>query len=461
MTFPLPCSSFEELMIAKDSLPYPCDIWVRMRFSGEFDQDIFRDCWRDMIGMHPLFGCRLERGVTGHRWVKSHRIPEIDWILRTPAESSNLTNRQDWPEPKPFSLSEGNLMYPFVVDHQNGNYEFVLQLHHVLCDGLGILDALEDLWTLYDRAVSGVPHKRLDRFAGVSSERRLVSRNRFGLDWNKFSKLFPKQLVGLAGVRQFLMRAPVSLVPHDLPQSFPSKVTSLETKINKPLFRSIRAYAQKKSVTVNECIAAAIFEGVSGFRNDGLRNEREDAKPSDWIRMMVPMDMRTSEDKKNLTACNVVSSVFLDRQPAQISEFDSLLLSLNQEMNLIKENKLAFMFLLSIWLRKNFRFGRHGSTLVKRCETTVVFTNLGRVFPRTKLTKLSSGLQSGNVVLNDFSALAPLNPFMVVAISFCEFSSVPSLHLRYCDRVLTTDEASAIMSRILGRLQQFTTLVEN
>jgi NRPS condensation-like uncharacterized protein len=421
-----------------------------MSFRGEFDQAIFQNCWREMLDLHPLLGCRLERKPSGHRWVKSSQIPEIEWVVRSLGDVGEMVNEQVWPEPKPFHLSEGKLMFPSVVDYQNGTYEFLLQIHHVLSDGLGILDALEDLWTLYDRSVSGIPHKRLDRFDGVQIEQRLASRNQFGLNLKKLLNLIPKQMVGLAGVRQFLMRAPVPLVSHDLPKSFSQKVTSVETELNESLFRSIRAFAQQNAVTVNECLAAAIFDGVSAFRQD-----REEGKANDWIRMMVPMDMRTSEDKKSLTACNVVSSVFLDRQPAQISEFDSMLLSINKEMNLIKENKLAFMFLLSIWLRKLFRFGRHGSSDVKRCETTVVFTNLGRVFPRTKLTKLSEGLQSGKVVLNNFSILAPLNPFTILAISFSEFASVPKLQLRYCDRVLSSDEANSIMSKIVGRLQQF------
>jgi NRPS condensation-like uncharacterized protein len=450
MTFSLPCSSFEELMLAKDSLPYPCDIWVRMSFNGEFDQAIFKDCWREMLNLHPLLGCRLERRLAGHRWVKSSQIPEIEWVVRSPDDVGEMVNEQFWPKPKPFHLAEGQLMFASVVDYQNGSYEFLLQIHHVLCDGLGILDALEDLWSLYDRSVNGTPHKRLERFHGVRSEQRLKSRNQFGLNVKKLLRLIPKQIVGLAGVRQFLMRAPVSLVSHDLPKSFPKTVASIETELDASLFRSIRAYAQQNAVTVNECVAAAIFEGVSAFRQD-----REEGKANDWIRMMVPMDMRTSEDKKSLTACNVVSSVFLDRQPVQIAEFDSMLRSINQEMNLIKDNKLAFMFLLSIWLRKLFLFGRHGSSVVKRCETTVVFTNLGRVFPRSKLTKLSEGLQSGKVVLNSFTALAPLNPFTILAMSFSEFASVPKLQLRYCDRVLSLDEANSIMRKIVGRLQQF------
>ena len=450
MTVPLPCSSFEELMLAKDSLPYPCDIWVRMSFSGEFDQAIFKDCWREMLNLHPLLGCRLERKRAGHQWVKSSQISEIEWVVRSSGDNGELVNEQVWPAPKPFHLSEGQLMFPSVVDYKNGTYEFLLQIHHVLCDGLGILDALEDLWTLYDRSISGTQHKRLERFSGVQSEQRLKSRNQFGLNVKKLLRLIPKQIVGLAGVRQFLMRAPVSLVSHDLPKSFPNKVTSIETALDASLFRSIRAYAQQNGVTVNECVAAAIFDGVSTFRND-----REEGNATDWIRMMVPMDMRTSEDKKSLTACNVVSSVFLDRQPVQIANFESMLRSINEEMNLIKDNKLAFMFLLSIWLRKLFRFGRHGSSVVKRCETTVVFTNLGRVFPRTKLTKLHEGLQSGKVVLTSFSALAPLNPFTILAISFSEFVSVPKLQIRYCDRVLSSGEANLIMGKIVGRLQQF------
>jgi NRPS condensation-like uncharacterized protein len=435
-------------MIAKDSEAYPCDIWVRMRLTGEFDQSLFQECWREMLGMHPLLKCRLERKATGHRWIESQQLPAIEWIVASPTETNTSFNEPIWPEPKEFDPYGGCLTFPFVVDYRNGSYDFFLQIHHVVCDGLGILDALEDLWTLYDRAVNGTVHKRLDRFCEVDCQQRLVSRNRFGLNVTKLVRLIPKQIVGLQGVRQFLMRAPVPLVSHEMPKSVPTRVSSMETDLSETLFESIRTFAKQHAVTVNECLAAAIFDGVAAFRR-----ERKQGQVNEWIRMMVPMDMRTSDDKKNLTACNVVSSVFLDRQPKQISDFVGNLKSVNKEMNLIKENKLAFMFLFSIWLRRLTRFGRHGSAVVKRCETTVVFTNLGRVFPRTKLTKQTQGLQSGKVLLTEFSILAPLNPLTVLAISFCEFASVPKLQIRYCNRVLTTDDAKSIMKKILGRLE--------
>lgn len=437
-------------MLAKDGEIYPCDIWVRMRLVGELNRDVFTECWDEMLRRHPLLICRLEKRSTGHRWVKSNQMPPIEWSVRSNVFAGDSNNQPIWPDPKPFDLEDGRLVFPTMVEYYAGGFDFFLQIHHALCDGLGILDALEDLWTLYDVAINGTSHKRLDRFLDIDCEQRLVSRNRFGLNLSKLFRLIPKQIVGLKGVRQFLMRSPVALVDHNLPRESPNQVSSIEACLSESSFRSIRAYAQQNRVTVNECIAAAIFDAVNDFRND-----RRESRPSDWIRMMIPMDMRSSDDKKGLTACNVVSSVFLDRQPTQVSDFKGLLNSINQEMHLIKENKLAFMFLLSIWLRKLTHIGRHGSALAKRCETTMVFTNLGRIFPRTKLTKGADGIRCGNLVLNDFSILAPLNPFTILAVSYCEFASIPKIQLRYCDRVMMTDDAKAIMDKIVRRLQQF------
>ena len=86
----------------------------------------------------------------------------------------------------------------------------VAQFHHACCDGLGAVAFIEDLLVAYAMAMKTSANG--PSLCPIEFE-RLRGPARFG--WSAWSllKLLPRQLVGLAGVRQFFGHAPSPAVP--------------------------------------------------------------------------------------------------------------------------------------------------------------------------------------------------------------------------------------------------------
>lgn len=433
MGFEIPFTPFEELMAARDTPAYPCDIWIRMPLVGRIDKVIFEKCVQRWLELNPLLACKAVSGWGGHRWRSQSANVSIRWIDKPTNQDA------DWPEPEALGLEQGTSMFFVIaesVDSQpSSTSTLYLQFHHSLADGLGIVQALHELWILYDEMISGRKHRH-----PVRSIDDLAQRNRFGLTTAKLLRMLPQQAVGLAGVRQFLSRKPSPLVPHALPNTPPNRIKTVSQSLPAEMLTQLRKFARSRQATLHECICASLFAAISQYRQ-----LKAVESPSDWIRVMIPMNMRSSHDKEKLSACNIVSAVFLDRTPEQIRDQGRLLSGIHAEMELIKTNKLAFMFLFSVWLRKLFTWGRPTAKANKHCETTFVFSNLGKVFGESPLCSTTHELTAGNVTIKEVELLAPLNPYMISAFTFMQYGQQGRLTLRYDDRVLLESDAIQLM----------------
>lgn len=440
MGFEFPFTSFEELMVAQASTAYPCDIWVKMPLNGRLDRAVFSDCVQRWLHLNPLLGCEAVRGWGGHRWKSRSFNASVRWVSQSnPVEF-------EWPTPDPLALDQGASLF-FVVSESIDSdgtpiSTLFLQFHHAQADGLGIIQALHELWLLYDEMVSGKSHE-----IPVRSIDDLIHRNRLGLTWPKLLRMLPQQAIGLAGVRQFLSRHPAPIVPHTPPTSAPTRVSTVGFSLSLERMKQLKAAAHAKQVSANECISAALFAGISQFRES-----REVESDSDWIRVMIPISMRSTHEIRSLSACNVVSAIFLDRTPAQVRDHATFLNGIHEEMELIKTNKLAFMFLFSVWLRKRLTWGQPKAKIIKRCETSFVFSNLGKVFGKSPLRTSTQELRAGNVTIKDFEILAPLNPYMISAFTFVQYGQRGKLTLRYDDRVLLESDANQLMQFVQQQL---------
>ncbi|XZE19783.1 hypothetical protein SH449x_005111 [Pirellulaceae bacterium SH449] len=435
----IPFTPFEELMVAQDSREYPCDIWVKLTLIGSLNRNIFERSVFRWLKLHPLLSSKVTRQRNGHQWHIHESVASVHWITESALTSSG------WPEPKTLSLETGKALHLFVVETESiegkASSTLFIQYHHAQADGLGIIRAIHELLLIYDAEFRGALHNPPER-----SIEDLFLRNRFGLSWGKIIRILPQQAIGLAGVRQFLLRHPVPIVPHERGSEKPEQVATESISLSESDIQRLKRHATWKRVSMNECLATGLFRGIAAFRGS-----RELQLDNDWIRAMIPVNMRTAHEMKTLSACNVVSAVFLDRTPVQIRDPDSLLQGIHAEMNLIKENKLALLFIFSIWLRKILSWGRHASKRVRRCETSFVFSNLGKVFAKSPLYSAknhNSALMSGDIIVKDFEILAPLNPYMVAAFTFVQFGERGRLTLRYDDRILDRSEAQDLMQHV-------------
>jgi len=282
--------------------------------------------------------------------------------------------------------------------------------------------------------------------------RRLAARGKYGLSAWRLLKMAPRQLVGLVGAMQFFGRQPAPVLPHQTvpdddppPAGYPasrSQVLAVEET------QSLRRAAKRRGVTLNDLLARDVFLALHDWRT---RHGAGD--PHQWLRMMVPMNLRRNSDRL-LPAANVVSSVFLDRRGVDCDDAGRLLRGIHDEMQLIKDNQLGLTFIL--WLRACglLRGGLRRYARKDQCITSSVFTNLGTLDRRTPLPKEDGFVVAGDVVLREIDTIVPIGPYNCVAFSAHIYARRLAFTLHYDPRPVSDRQAADLLETLARHLRE-------
>ncbi|MCE3014999.1 MAG: hypothetical protein LW870_03975 [Pirellula sp.] len=443
----LACTAFEELMLAQDNVAFPCVICLRMAFDGKLQRELFTQAIDWMVETNPLFRSRIVRGKLGrHFWeIQSKSDYPIHW---------EQTEREpNWPKTRTIDLKSTTGVVVEAMELADPVLKSIrtiifVHIHHAVADGQGIMQAMHEMWLRYDALFHSNPLPNWERVP-----QKLSARNRFGLNLSKVAKMLPKLSVGLLGVRQYVMRTPKPLMDTLDPIKFKEaepNIHAISFRLTKEESQRLRQAVQVCEKTVNDVVAGIVFEACLK-----LLQTQATFRDNDWLRMMVPISMRGSEEYRRQTACNIVSCVFLDRVPAQIKDRATLLQSVHDELELIKKNRLAFLFVFSIWLRKMFTLPWPNATgkVPSRCQTSVVFSNLGRVFSDGRAA--TRRFVAGDVTLENVAILAPLSPWMMATFVATQYVGEQQLTLRYDSRWISELQARSLVDHCQQQLQQF------
>ncbi len=226
------------------------------------------------------------------------------------------------------------------------------------------------------------------------------------------------------------------------------QVTAIHYAYSIEQTQQLKDSARQQQATLNDLLASFVFQAC-----DSMRRAQNGYRAQQWLRMMVPMSLRGPESA-GLSACNVVACVFLDRTGPQIQDHAWLLASIHREMELIKRNRLGFLFILSLWIKKIMRFRSRrrglGVPPVKRCHTSIVFSNMGRIFEQTELPKTVDGrLQAGSICLEACQILAPVADLMSIAITAYQYAGRVTLSLRYDSHTISQADAKRLLRLIV------------
>lgn len=436
----LRCSAFEEFMLDQDAPEHPCVICLRLELEGELDGPRLNLALVAVAQRHPLLRATLE-SRWGKLWWQIQ--PDVAAELQVHAGPAPA-----WPSARYFDLTHTvGLQVDLFPAESSRPHILFLQIHHALADGLGCLQVVEDLLAEY-----ASPSDRSSPSSSIDTNSiELAQSNRFGLGAIQILRLIPNQCVGLAGVRQFLMRRPVPLYCGQVNHTESARLTALKLQLTREQTELLKQNAKQHGATLNDYLAGLVFEAC-----DELRRDQAAYNQAEWLRMMVPMSLRNAQTQQ-LSACNVVSCVFLDRTGQQIAHRPELIRSIHDEMELIKRNRLAFMFIFSLWLRKVWRFRARRATLVaakpRRCQTSMVFSNMGRIFETSRLPITPDGqVQADQLKLTGLEVLAPVAPLMHVAIMTFHYAGRITLSLRYDGQAISGTNAARLLQRIAQRI---------
>lgn len=436
----LPLTAFEEHMLVDDRPSHPMVIVSRFDFSGTPPTAAIASAFTDVIRREPLLAARVSRPRFGRpRWVTGP-VPQLhrSTATRPPEPGSASLPRLD-PETGPVVHAE-------IIEHPAG-WSLVLAVHHAACDGLGLV-AFVERWLL---AAVGVASRRPRPAADVLASLR--GRGRVAATWREFVRLLPRLRVGIAGIRQFVSRRVVRLGAGTDAQpaadSADWRPELVVAELDAGVLAGLEASALADGVMVNDVLAAAFIAAVDEMAAAADRP----AAAERWIRLGVPMSLRTKSDHA-LPAANRVSMVFLDRQADQCRDDRGLVAGIHAEMELIRSHALGHIFPLSLEAGRLLPGGLARTTESPEPQATAVLSNLGRCFHRSALADAAGGLRVGEGRLESWWIVPPVRPGTALAAATHETAGRRVIAIHVDTAAMPRAAATAILGRMVERLRE-------
>jgi hypothetical protein len=457
MQYPARLVPFEQLMYFLDQPNHPNSLGIRLRFEGRIDRDAAIAAAANAFGRHPGFQVTVDprrlRLVDRNEPFRNFRWLEQNSSERPPSLAPTDIHR------------DGGGMFWFVVlpDQQ---CEVALIGNHTLTDGVGGLQVISDWMLEYHRLVSGE-----NVSLPTLQPERLLHRGRLNLLRRKFLSKLIFQPVALFGATKFLFRRTIPLVPLASraappikPRPAAGRAKLRDVDIDQPLqpypqiltrrftieqTNRLKAFATEVGCTPNDVLTSSVFVAISRWRErQAVQRDR------DWIRLLIPMSIRTIADRR-LTACNRVSLVQVDRQPRQISDPRRLLRGVWRELRVIREWQLDRTLLLALRIASIIpgqirRMARH-----PRSRATSFLTNLGNPFDRLPFQRSADSIAVGNLQLRAVEMIAPMLRGIPAAFAVAEFLNRMTICLNLDPRILSTNQGVELLDeleRAIGEL---------
>jgi NRPS condensation-like uncharacterized protein len=412
-------------MLADDSADYPRCFSIVVRLREALEESRLREAIDAVTRRHPLL--RALVAYDGDRPVRWVECPDpryrIDW-RNGPPDIQCVLER--------FDLRHGPGVR-FHIGREPQGDSLRIEFHHASTDGVGAIQLVGDLLTLYKHGVAQAAAK-----LPALDNRLLGTRDNFGLSgWRRLVRwLFAT--FGWLGALEFLAHRPVPLgespvatASHGRLSGFCSHtLTEGETSA---LIRSAKA----AEVTLNDLMMRDLFLTIQAF----IECHWPDRAKSHQ-RIMVPTNLRTTRDSE-LPSANVVAMVNLDRRTYRWTDRQQMLRVLHQELTAVKRLRLGVIF-VQILAALQWLFGSlHRFLPTDRCQATCVASNLGVVLPH---------IEKDEICAVEF--YPPIRPLTAAAFGVATHAGAMTVSLHYDASAMTVEQGTELLNRFLLQLQE-------
>ncbi|MFY0570120.1 condensation domain-containing protein [Archangium lansingense] len=433
-----PVAAFEHYMLADDLTAYSLTCYFRFEFAGVFRREEFQKALAAALERHPFFRvvlCGTPRSTTQRmvwRMPPSRQEPTIHWVpvtesVMTPAAGERL------------DIQAGCGLHLWLRE-ENQHTSLLLQVHHALCDAMGIFSFMEDLLTAYDHLcrASAPVMKPME-------PPRLGQRLSLGLHPGERWRRLGRDMYG--ALRYFSFRPRPLATP---------RAGSEETTSNPGLFclqrhvfpqeflERLRALSRDQQATVNDLLLRDLFLALDRW------NHRQ-AGVSRNLRITMPTDLRQPGDE-SMPAANLLGYVFLDQRPRHLRDPASLLKRVVAQTSYAKRNRMGVGLLLALELMGRVPGLLAGYMARASCQSSAVLTNLGRPFAKSPLMGADGRVRAGNMTLMGMDTIPPIREGTLIAISVNYYANALSLTMRYDSTVLSAWAAADLLGDYVSRL---------
>jgi hypothetical protein len=422
-TAPLPLylAPIERFMLLYGQAEYPMTFVVQVRLSGEMDRAAFEAALQGALARHPFLNALVQRRKQNQLcWVSSaHVAPWVDW------------SDDDRPIACPDGREEIDLTRAFGlrtwVRRQPGETQVTLQFHHACCDGVGAYRFLGDLLALYGQLTASQEAER-PRLAPINVG-RLRTRGRDVLEVALSGQ--PVRLARLA-VREaskLLGAAVAELAPARNgggKRLAPFPAVESHT-FDRAAHEQLREAAMAQGGMLNDLLLAELFHTICDW------NERKTGRRRGRYRMLMPTDMRTTDDFET-PAANQVGFTFVTRRAEELNRPDALLQGICRETVAIKNERRGTRF--ADMLAAGFAVKGLMPLILKFpfCTATAVLSNVGDPSRRftARFSRRGGRIVCGNLVVEEITGAPPLRCKTRATISIFAYNRRLTISAR-CD----------------------------
>lgn len=430
-------------MLLDDRPSHPMAILTRFDFTDGSPPAALEEAFYKSLRSEPLLTARVVSPRWGRpRWCDAGP-PRLLW-----SKAQSITdNGVEWAgSPSRPNPATGNVLHAEVIEHSDG-WSILMAVHHAACDGLGIVGFLER-WLL---AAEGKRTRwRREPNAMMAA---LAARGRVAASWPEFTRMLPRLAKGLEGVGEF--------VSHDVAE-FSASTSPAETCLSsspplpwQPLVLSagvdgdvvtgLEAAAKASAVSVNDLLATSLLIAIAA---------QMPKQASPWIRVAIPMSLRTKNDHV-LPAANRVSMVFLDRQPEDCRDPARLATSVREQMEIIRSHDLGHIFPMSLEVGRILPGGLARTVRRPKPQCTAVLSNVGRFFHRSPLADADGTIRVGSNRLTGWWGVPPIRPGTALAVGTHETSGRRTVAFHVDRNRFTANGARSLLEATVAELNYF------
>ncbi|MCA9034282.1 MAG: hypothetical protein KDA91_04075 [Planctomycetaceae bacterium] len=444
--FPLKLSDFEYYMFADDRPSHPMVFAMTVAVAGELRRKELTLAINDSIRDNPLLACLIaDTADQGWSWVplESH-TPAVEW--------NHFAQTEDFSEvsARIIDLTQSAGL-EVQVDATPNAARIVFHLHHACCDGIGALQFIGEVMARYGCFTAGPDDKR-PQFVPRNIE-QLRLRNQFSSAGTQRSRI-GRISRAVAKVSRLLLRRPVTLMKvsnvsdaanqHDRATAGILRFAELPSEFT----RGLSIAAQKQKVSVNDLCILEMLLLIHDWRES-----QGDLSGRSWLRVAVPLSMRSKEHEA-MPAANLVSYAFVTRRASECRDPNQLIASIHEQTGDLLFMREGIVALKCLRFFRSVPLGMKMFLELKSCFCTVVLANVGTIRRRFEgRFPTEDGLwKAGNVRITSINGAAPVRRNTHVAVSIGDYGGMLRINLRADNHVMTPEQASQFLSEYVGRL---------
>jgi NRPS condensation-like uncharacterized protein len=320
--------------------------------------------------------------------------------------------------------------------------DMLFQFHHSCCDGRDSFSFIGDVLEMYVTLLDSNSDKTFRECP--AEEQDNGKQNGFVLTWQNLHRTTQRIGILIKDMLVFFARSPISLIPAG--QTFLDNSKHVDhlarssTSFDAVETESLNTAARLRGVRMNDLLMRDIFLAIGEWKQ-----RHAPVNSQDWLRFCIPVDIRRHKEFCNFMG-NGASYTFIDRRLCDLHNPVDLLSSIHGDMELVKSKQLDLQFIKGLKILGKFPGARQWVLAQKKCQSTCVVTNLGRVLNRHRLPRREGRIVLGDVELEEIEILAPLRPFTSAAFAIHFYARRLAITLHYDSRILSKHQADDLMA---------------